>query len=92
MVVSIEKKHLKVSHLGEGFKIIFLLCQIGLKGHPLIIDGDFPKEVKLAESTWVMEDKKTVMVSIEKVGQMEWWNKLVTTDPEINTKKVGIEG
>ena len=51
LVVSIEKKHLKV----------------GIKGQPLIIDGDFPKEVKLEESTWVLEDKKTLLINIEKV-------------------------
>merc|ERR1719433_2010342 len=55
LVVSIEKKHLK----------------IGVKGKEPIIDCDLPKE--------------------EKVNQMEWWSKLVTTDPEINTKKVQPE-
>lgn len=75
LVVSIEKKHLK----------------IGIKGQPLIIDGDFPKEVKLDESTWVLEDKKTLLLNIEKVNKMEWWNKLVVEDIEINTKKVQPE-
>ena len=51
LVVSIEKKHLKV----------------GIKGQPFIIDGDFHKEVKLEESTWVLEDKRTLLVNIEKV-------------------------
>ena len=53
MTVQIEKKHLKV----------------GLKGHPLIINGDFIKEIKLDESTWVLEDKTTLLISLEKVNQ-----------------------
>lgn len=75
VVVEIGKKHLKV----------------GLKGHPLIIDGDFPKDVKLDESTWVLQDKKALLLNIEKVNKMEWWNRLVMTDVEINTKKVQPE-
>ena len=52
LTVQIEKKHLKV----------------GLKGHPLIINGDFIKEIKLDESTWVLEDKTTLLISLEKVN------------------------
>ena len=51
VVVSIEKKHLKV----------------GIKGQPLIIDGEFPKEVKVEESAWIIEDKKSLLINIEKV-------------------------
>ncbi|KAK2587777.1 hypothetical protein KPH14_003882 [Odynerus spinipes] len=73
--VSITKKH--------------LTC--GLKGQPPIIDGDFPHEVKLEESTWVIEDGKVLLINLEKVNKMQWWAHVVTCDPEISTKKVNPE-
>ncbi|XP_015605876.1 nuclear migration protein nudC [Cephus cinctus] len=75
VAVSITKKH--------------LTC--GVKGQPPIIDGDFPHEVKLEESTWVIEDGKVLLINLEKVNKMQWWSHVVTCDPEISTKKVNPE-
>jgi len=75
LIIDLAKKHLKV----------------GIRGKPLIIDGDLNKEIKLEESTWVLEDKNCVLINMEKINKMEWWSRLVASDPEINTKKVQPE-
>ena len=65
--------------------------KVGLKGSPLIISGKFHAKIKHDDSTWTIEDSKTIHVSIEKLDNMKWWSCVVQGDQEIDTKKIQPE-
>lgn len=75
LIVNITKKSLKV----------------GLKGQEPIIDGELCAEVKSDECVWVLQDNKTVLITLEKLNRMNWWDRLVMTDPPISTRKINPE-
>ncbi|XP_008780424.2 protein BOBBER 1-like [Phoenix dactylifera] len=82
----------------QGSKSRFVACEIkknhlkvGLKGQPLIIDGDLYQSVKAEDCFWSIEDGKSICILLTKQNQMEWWKCLVKGDPEIDTQKVEPE-
>ncbi|RCV20960.1 hypothetical protein SEVIR_4G099700v4 [Setaria viridis] len=82
----------------EGTKSRFVVCDIkknhlkvGLKGQPLIIDGELYKPVKVDDCFWSIEDGKSLNILLTKHNQMEWWKSVIKGDPEVDTQKVEPE-
>ena len=76
LIVDIQRKHLKV----------------GLKGQPLIIDGELHKKVVVDDCFWTLEQDaaggKEVVIAMTKEDKMNWWKCAIEGDPEIDTQKV----
>ncbi|KRY09132.1 Nuclear migration protein nudC [Trichinella patagoniensis] len=62
--------------------------KVGIRGQTPIIDGELHGKIRPDDCTWMLDDSKLIILNLEKSDQMSWWSRLVTTDPEIDTKKV----
>jgi len=53
-----------------------------------ILEGELCKEIKVEDSTWTIQDNKTVLIHLEKLNQQQWWENILTHHPKIDTKKI----
>jgi hypothetical protein len=77
LVVSIAKKHLKV----------------GLKSAApdLILNGPLVKTIICDDSFWTVEDGNRLVINLQKLNTMEWWEGVVVGDPTIDVTKIQPE-
>lgn len=68
-----------------------LALRVGVKGQPDILNGTLPAAVHPDECTWLLEDGKTIVITLDKVDKVKWWPHIITSEPEINTRKVSPE-
>ncbi|XP_036341096.1 nuclear migration protein nudC [Rhagoletis pomonella] len=64
---------------------------VGLKNEEPIINGVLCAEIKQEDSVWVLQDNKTLLITLEKLNKMNWWDRLTTADPPISTRKINPE-
>ncbi|KAK6031367.1 CS domain protein [Ostertagia ostertagi] len=93
--VKIEKHHIRVALKGHPPIIdgalhaeVCSFCSFSFSMFFLFRRDHILTQIKADSSAWVLEDKKTVMITFEKLNQMSWWTCVVKGDPEINTRKV----
>lgn len=69
--------------------------KVGVKGQPLLVDGELHKKVIVDDCFWTLEEdgggNKEVVISMQKENKMEWWKCVLVGDAEINTQKVQPE-
>lgn len=65
--------------------------KIGLKNQPSIINDELCKDIKLENSYWVIQDGCIIVITLEKINKMTWWDCLVVSDTRIATKKINPE-
>eukprot|EP01121_Diplochlamys_sp_Union-15-3_P011798 TRINITY_DN3453_c0_g1_i1.p1 TRINITY_DN3453_c0_g1~~TRINITY_DN3453_c0_g1_i1.p1 ORF type:complete len:175 (-),score=37.90 TRINITY_DN3453_c0_g1_i1:24-548(-) len=56
-----------------------------------IVNAELYKEVKPSECFWSLEQKKTLLIELQKKNQMEWWSCVCIGDVEIDTTKIEPE-
>ncbi|ORC86332.1 uncharacterized protein TM35_000292140 [Trypanosoma theileri] len=62
--------------------------RVAVKGKPPIVDGELYAAVKTEDSMWTIEDGRTVVLTLTKLNQMEWWKTVIVGDAEIDLQKV----
>lgn len=75
--VSIAKQHLKV----------------GLKksSGEWIVNAPLTKTIICDDSFWTVEDGNRLVINLQKLNQMEWWDSVCTDDPKIDVKAIQPE-
>ena len=60
-------------------------------GPTVLMQGPLHGEVKPEDCFWTVEDKRCVVVTLAKSSAMSWWTRVLSSDPEIDTRKVEPE-
>ncbi|XP_011935809.1 PREDICTED: nuclear migration protein nudC [Cercocebus atys] len=100
-----QKRNVKGEELGKGRKLSFLRSPLLAQRSIYLISHDFCSSTRGAGvnyprlqegQSWVIPGAQsrpppTPWLFSSQINKMEWWSRLVSSDPEINTKKINPE-
>ena len=78
---------------GRDLNVVFKKNHLkaGLKSCKAIVDGLLSNLIICDDSFWTVEDGNRLVISLQKLNQMEWWDSICKDDPKIDVKKVQPE-
>jgi hypothetical protein len=56
-----------------------------------IVDAPLTKPIVVDDSFWTVEDNCRLVLTLQKLNTMEWWDSVCTTDPKINVRDIQPE-
>lgn len=56
-----------------------------------IVDDDLSATIIVDDSFWTVEDGNRLVLTLQKLNQMQWWDSVCRGDPKINVQKVQPE-
>jgi len=74
--VNISRSHLKISLKQKQV---------------MVVDDDFTKPIICDDSFWTIEDGNRLVINLQKLNQMEWWESVCKKDPIINVRQIRPE-
>ncbi|EJK72236.1 hypothetical protein THAOC_06245 [Thalassiosira oceanica] len=74
--VTMKKKHLKISLRGQSEPIV---------------DAPLTKAIIVDDSFWTVEDGNRLVLTLQKLGDMEWWECPCEGDPKIKLQRIQPE-
>ncbi len=74
--VNIQRSHLKVLLKSK---------------QEVVVDADLTKPIICDDSFWTIEDGNRLVVNLQKLNQMEWWESVCKGDPSINVRQIRPE-
>eukprot|EP01083_Nonionella_stella_P033587 91922_1 len=88
--------NLRGKHLKIVIKKRLLFVAIKGKESTPLINGELKDAVNVEESTWILDKEsgkntKTIVITLQKLKGMNWWDCVIKGDPTIDTAKIQPE-